>query len=106
MTVTSVPETGRRRSFQVAREPSITTEGVRTVCFPHDDALFASSVQDLIEASRPDEPLQAAVQALLRKSYPMAVVSPRHALAALDGDRVWYAFRDGSLMPVFEGEAP
>ncbi len=88
------------------RDTSITTEGVRAVCFPRDDARFTDRVQDLVGASHPGEPSQAAVQALLREHYRLAVVSPRHVLAALDGERVWYAFRDGSLVPVADQEAP
>ena len=30
---------------------------------------------------------------------PLAVISPRHELATIDGARVWYAFRDGSAVP-------
>ena len=28
----------------------------------------------------------------------MAVVAPRHDLAAIDGAQVWYVFRDGSMV--------
>ena len=40
---------------------------------------------------------------VLRETYPLAVISPRHELAAVDGRRVWYAFRDGSAVPALDG---
>lgn len=69
------------------------------VCFPRDDPRFAERVQTLLDGSTSEGPFEAAVQALLREIYPLAVISPRHELAALDGARVWYAFRDGSMVP-------
>jgi hypothetical protein len=76
------------------------------VCFPRDDAGFAERVQRLFEGPYSEPPLLAAVQALLRESYPLAVISPRHELAAFDGGLVWYAFRYGSAVPTIEGETP
>lgn len=75
------------------------------VCFPRDDQRFAERVQILFDGSDPARPFAAAVQALLRETYPLAVISPRHELAALDGGRVWYAFRDGSAVPRVDREA-
>ena len=74
------------------------------VCFPRDDPGFAERVQILFEGSHSERPFAAAVQALLRETYPLAVISPRHEFAALDGRRVWYAFRDGSAMPNIDGD--
>jgi hypothetical protein len=76
------------------------------VCFPHDDRGFAERVQSLFDGSDPERPFAAAVQALLRETYPLAVISPRHGLAALDGGRVWYAFRDGSVVAYVDRETP
>jgi hypothetical protein len=70
----------------------------RAMCFPRDDETFASRVQTCLDGSIGNEPFQAAIQALLRETYPLAVVAPRHDLAALDGAQVWYAFRDGSMV--------
>jgi len=71
----------------------------RAVCFPRDDEAFAARVQICLDGSNGDGPFPAAIQALLRETYPLAVVAPRHDLAALDGARVWYAFRDGWMLP-------
>jgi hypothetical protein len=76
------------------------------VCFPRDDSGFAERVQVIFDASHSEEPFAAAVQALLRETYPLAVISQRHELAAIDGGRVWYAFRDGSVVPTVDGETP
>jgi hypothetical protein len=72
------------------------------VCFPRDDPGFAERVQVLFDGSPFERPFAAAVQALLRETYPLAVISPRHELATLDGGRVWYAFRDGSALPIVD----
>ena len=73
-------------------------ETPQAICFPRDDPGFAEYVQTLLDGSDSEEPFAAAVQALLRETHPLAVISPRHDLAAIDGKRVWYAFRDGSLV--------
>lgn len=80
------------------------TERTRALCFPRDDARFAERVEGLVDAAGPDGPIAAAVLALLREEYPLAVISPRHDLAAIDARRVWYAFRDGSLVPIIDGD--
>ena len=80
------------------------TEKTHALCFPRDDARFAERVQGLVDVVGPHGPIAAAVQALLREVYPLAVVSPRHDLAAIDARWVWYAFRDGSLVPIGDGE--
>ena len=74
------------------------------VCFPSEDGEFSARVQTLLAGPHADGPFAAAVQALLRETYPLAVISPRHELAALDGARVWYAFRDGSAVPFVDGD--
>lgn len=74
------------------------------VCFPRDDGEFAARVQTLLDGSHSEWPFAAAVQALLRETYPLAVISPRHELAALDGGRVWYAFRDFSTVLNVDGD--
>ena len=83
---------------------SRVNEVPRAVCFPRDDREFAERVQMLFEGSHPERPFAAAVQALLRETYPLAVISPRHELAALDGRKMWYAFRDGSAVPDVDGD--
>ena len=76
-------------------------ESPLAVCFPRDDAEFAAGVQTLREGSRCEWPFAAAVQALLRETYPLAVISPRHEPA---GVRVWYAFRDFATVPSVDGD--
>lgn len=85
---------------------SAMTEAVRVVCFPHEDQAFFVRVQQLVMAPIAlGGPGLAVVEALLRESYPLAVVSQRHPLAALDRGRVLYAFRDGSIAPRPKAEA-
>ena len=79
------------------------TGQVRAVCFPHDDDVFVAHVEQLIDVL--GEPMTAAVEALLREQYPLAVVSPRHQVASVDGGRVWYVFRDGAILPAVIGHA-
>jgi hypothetical protein len=79
-------------------------ESPLVVCFPRDDPGFVERVRALFDGSHSDRPFAAAVQALLRESYPLAVISPRHELADLDGCRVYYVFRDGSLTPHLDRE--
>ena len=74
------------------------------VCFPRDDGEFAARVQALLDGSHSEWPFAAAVQALLRETYPLAVISPRHELAALDGAGMLYAFRDFSALPSADGD--
>jgi hypothetical protein len=81
-------------------------EAVRAVCFPRDDHEFSARVQQLVGLPLAGEPLLAAVEALLREIYPLARVSPRHPVAALDGLTVWYVFRDGTVLPGSLSEAP
>lgn len=76
------------------------------LCFPRDDPYFAERVRTLIGPSATEEPMMAAVQALLRETHPLAVISPRHDLAVLAEGRVWYAFRDGSVAHTADGETP
>ena len=71
------------------------------MCFPHEDGEFAARVQTLLDGSHAEWPFAAAVQALLRETYPLVVISPRHEPA---GTRVWYAFRDGSAVPDTDGD--
>ncbi|CAN5171233.1 hypothetical protein BH24CHL7_BH24CHL7_07600 [soil metagenome] len=74
------------------------TGQVRPICFPRSDVRLAACVQDALEAAMP-EPLAAAVEALVRGTYPLASISVRHAMAALDGRLVWYVYRDGAFEP-------
>lgn len=46
------------------------------VCFRRRDHGFAERVQVLFDDSRSARPFAAAVQALLRETYPLAVISP------------------------------
>ena len=71
------------------------------VCFPLDDGGFAARVRTLLDGSHAEWPFAAAVQALLRETYPLAVISPRHQPA---GTRAWFAFRDGSAVPSVAGD--
>ena len=89
---------------RVAR--SQESEWPRAACFPRDDLAFAERVQVLFDGGHAEQPFVAAVQALLRETYPLAVISPRHELAALDRGSVWYVFRDGSALPSVDRETP
>ena len=71
----------------------------RAVCFPRDDPRLAARAQALIDGAGPGGPITTVVQARLREDYPRVVISPRHPLAAFDGARVWYVFREGTLVP-------
>ena len=71
---------------------------VHTVCFPREDDIFAGHVQRLVEAAPQDEPVWAAVEALLRETYPMALISPRLGMATVDRVAVWYVYRDGAFL--------
>jgi hypothetical protein len=93
----SSPETVAGAFERLAR--SEMNELPLAVCFPRDDGEFAARVQTLLAGSHPEWPFAAAVQALLRETYPLAVVSPRHELGALDGRPVLYAFRDFLTAP-------
>jgi hypothetical protein len=74
------------------------TEQVRAICFPHDDEAFVTHVRSLIAPqAMPDARLRAAVEAALRESYPLAVISVRHPFAALDTRPTWYVYRDGGV---------
>ena len=75
------------------------------VCFPRDDDAFAARVQICLDLLQGDGPFPAAIQALLRETYPLAVVAPRHELAAFDRAQVWYAFRDGSMVTAVDGDS-
>jgi len=74
------------------------TDKVRAVCFPRVDATFDSHVRALLGAVPDQEPLWAAIEATLRETYPLAIISPRMGFAALDTDKVWYVYRDGTFL--------
>ena len=80
------------------------SEMPQAVCFPHDDGEFAERVHALLDGPPGEEPFAAAVQALLRETHPLAVISARTQLGAVDGGLVWYVFRDGSAMPPVDGD--
>ncbi len=83
------------------------TEGVRAICFPHDDDGFCMRVQQLVQGSSSEQsPLYAAVEVMLRETYPLAVISPRQAMASADGRRIWYVYRDGAYVAHPEADAP
>jgi len=80
-------------------------DGIRAFCFPRDDHDFAVQVERLVRES-PEEPFEAAVEAMLRGTYPLAVIAPRQAMAAVDGQRVWYVYRDGAYATHDDGGTP
>ena len=84
--------------------PSPVNELPLALCFPRDDHGFAERVQILFDGSYAERPFAVAIQVLLRETYPLAVISPRHELASLDRELVWYAFRDGSAVPNVDRE--
>ena len=73
-------------------------EPVRAVCFPGDDPAFVHRVEDLVAGTNNSEPIRAAIEALLRETYPLALVIPRMPLGALERSSVWYVYRDGSIV--------
>lgn len=82
------------------------TDKVRAVCFPRVDATFDEHVRALLEATPDQAPLWAAIEATLRETYPLALISPRMGFAALDTEKVWYVYRDGTFLgPVVADEA-
>ena len=74
------------------------------VCFPLDDPGFAERVHTLLGGPHLEPPFAAAIQALLRETYPLAVIHARKEFAALDREQVWYAYRDGSMVPDVVGQ--
>ncbi len=80
-------------------------DGTRVLCFPRDDHSFVVQVERLVRES-PEEPIEAAVQAMLRGTYPLVVISRRQAMAAVDGRRVWYVYRDGAYVTHDDGGMP
>ena len=72
---------------------------VRVICFPHDDRVFAGHVDRLMSAYPAlGTGVEAAVEVLLRDHYPLARVAAREVMAALDGERVWYVYREGTFL--------
>ena len=104
ITPLSVKRSGRPRAVLGAVPHLTRSELPRAVCFPHDDGVFAERVRTCLDGSHGDAPFPAAVQALLRETFPLAVISARTDLGGIDGARVWYAFRDGSLLPPVDGD--
>jgi hypothetical protein len=86
---------------------------VRAVCFPREDDAFATRVHRLVEGSADrmvDAPadgdaIHAVVEAILRQTYPMAIISPRIGMASADGAVVWYVFRDGTFLAAPRSDA-
>jgi hypothetical protein len=102
----SPPRTGRGAGALGRLERSQLSEMPLLVCFPRDDPRFVERAQALLDGSHAEGPFASTVQALLRETYPLAVVRPRHALAGLGGGTLWYAFRDGSVVPIVKRETP
>lgn len=75
------------------------TEPVSTLGFPEEDIEFARHVGDLVQTAPVAGFVEAAVEAMLRETYALAVISRRAAIAAVDAKDVWYFFRDGSVVP-------
>jgi hypothetical protein len=76
----------------------VLTDKVRAICFPRVDLTFDTHVRELLEAVPDRAPLWAAVEATLRETYPLALISPRMGFAALDAEMVWYVYRDGTFL--------
>lgn len=71
---------------------------VRAICFPYDDSAFVGRAHEAVQSVESDEPLEAAIQALLRTTYPLAVVKQRLSIADIEGATVLYIFRDGRVV--------
>lgn len=79
---------------------SVTVRGVALLCFPPDDAVFATVARRTFETSSSDTP--AALERQLRTAYPQAVVRSREPLASFGG-AAWYVYRDGRYSPFVQG---
>lgn len=79
---------------------SVTVRGVALLCFPPDDAVFATVVRRTFEETAVDTP--DALEHRLRAVYPQAVVRSREALASF-GAPAWYVYRDGRYSPFGRG---
>ena len=74
--------------------------------FPTDDPEFAAFVEDLFR--NVDELTPAIVEDVrqcVRTAYPRAELALQHPLATIAGDRVLYAYRDGTLVSDVSGQA-
>jgi hypothetical protein len=98
--VTCGPFACRRGEADPLPYTSLIVRDVALLCFPPDDAVFASFVQRAFETAAIDEP--AALQRQLRSIYPRAVVRSRDPLASLAG-AAWYVYRDGRFSPFAPG---
>ncbi len=82
-------------------------------CFPGEDERFQDDVRRAVERAaavgdtsghsasvRNERDLLTRVRDELRQSHPAAVISVRHALAAISTGEppTWYAYRDGTLL--------
>ena len=79
---------------------SVTVRGVALLCFPPDDAVFATVARRTFEASSRNTP--AALERALRTAFPRAVVRSRDPLASF-GAPAWYVYRDGRHSPFGHG---
>ena len=70
--------------------------------FPTADRVFAGDVSSAIESvleTSPDDPV-TVVSGLLRRHYPNVTIHHQADLARLvEWDDVWYAYRDGRILP-------
>lgn len=79
---------------------SVIVRDVALLCFPPEDAVFASFVRRAFEAATSDD--TTILQDELRTIYPRAVVRSREAFASLTGV-AWYVYRDGRYSPFAPG---
>jgi len=70
---------------------------VQVHAFPRSDKTFVSFVEDAITSSRTVDP--DALAARVQTAYPLARIVPQSSLGTLGGPLIWYAYRDGTLIP-------
>jgi hypothetical protein len=68
--------------------------------YPKDDGEFASDVQDAIVTEHGDVD---EVIIRLRTKYPAARIAVRNPLARVEGEDVWYCYRDGKVILTSDG---
>lgn len=80
------------------------TQAIRAICFPQEDSVFSHYVDNLVQSVADEHgPIDAAIQSLLRVTYPLAVVSARRRVASFDDGYLVYVMRDGAVVSREQG---
>ena len=70
--------------------------GVMLMCFPASDATFSDLAHRAL-ADVGERPTLDAVAAILRRTYPLAILRIQESTATIGFGVRWYAFRDGRV---------